>query len=136
MARGDMKIDNLSVGTQPEILNRKENESTAMTIDFTSVTADSTTGKKVVKAGTPINKDGVPVKTTPWTGAVGILRFDTYEDRPQQPIVKKGYIHTGRAQSNSGLTYDAALVNALINAQCRIVFEEPVIAGTLGAASS
>lgn len=133
MARGDMQIENLSVNTNQVILNRKEFEATANTIDFTSVTADATTGKKVVKAGTPINKDGVPVKTTPWTGAAGILLFDTYEDRPQQPVLKKAYIHTKRAQDNSGLTYDGALVTALTNAQCRIVFEEPVVLGTIGA---
>lgn len=136
MARGDMKIDVLSVGTEPLILNRKEFEATANTIDFTSVTADSTTGKKVVKAGTPITKDGVPVTATPWTGAIGILLFDTYEDRPQQPVLKEGYVHVGRAQKNSGLTYDAALVNALLNAQSRIVLEEPVIVGSLGTAAS
>lgn len=135
MARGDMMIENLSAGTQPLILNRKEFEATANTIDFTSVTADEDTGKKVVKAGTPINKDGVPVTATPWTGAVGILLYDTYEERPQQPVLKKAYIHTGRAQSNCGLTYDAALVAALTNAQCRIVFEEPVVLGALGTSS-
>lgn len=135
MARGDMVVDSLTVGTEQTILNRKEFEATANTIDFTSVTADTTTGKKVVKAGTPINKDGVPVTATPWTGAIGILLHDTYEDRPQQAVLKKAYIHTGRAQTNSGLTYDGALVNALINAQCRIVFEEPTIVATLGSAS-
>lgn len=135
MARGDMVVDNLSVSTEQTILNRKEFEATANTIDFTSVTADEDTGKKVVKAGTPVNKDGVPVTTTPWAGAVGILLHDTYESRPQQAVLKKAYIHTGRAQKNSGLTYDAALVNALINAQCSIVFEEPVISATLGGGS-
>lgn len=136
MARGDMKIDSLSVSTKQIILNRKEFEATANTIDFTNVTEDTTTGKKVVKAGTPINKDGEPVQTTPWTGAVGILLHDTYEDRPQQAVLKKAYIHTKRAQANCGLTYDAALITALTNAQCRIVFEEPVIIGTIGVASS
>lgn len=131
MARGDMKMENISANTQPLILNRKEFEATANTIDFSGVTADPTTGKKVVKAGMPINKDGVPVTATPWTGATGILLFDTYEERPQQPVLKKAYIHTKRAQDNSGLTYDAALVTALINAQCNIVFEEPVIIGTI-----
>lgn len=132
MARGNMNVENLSVNTNQVILNRKEFEATANTIDFTSVTPDATTGKKVVKGGTPINKDGVPVTATPWTGAVGILLYDTYEDRPQQPVLKKAYIHTKRSQDNSGLTYDAALVTALINAQCRIVFEEPAIIGTIG----
>lgn len=130
MARGDMKIENLSASTQPLILNRKEREATAMTIDFSSVDVDPETGEKVVKAGMPINKDGVPVEETPWTGAIGILLWDTYEDRPQQPVLKKGYIHTGRAQTNSDLTYDGALVEALQKAQCRIVFEEPVIIGS------
>lgn len=130
MARGDMKIDVLSFNTEQVILNRKEFEATANTIDFTNVTA-GTDGKKVVKAGTPVSALGVPVETTPWTGAIGILLHDVYEDRPQTAVLKKAYIHTGRAQANSGLTYDAALVSTLVNAGCRIVFEEPGVFGTI-----
>ncbi len=127
MARGSMKIDSLSANTGVLILNRKENEATAMTIDFTNVDVDENEGKKIVRAGTPIDKDGVPVKATPWTGAIGILLWDTTESRPQQPVLKKAYINTTRAQENSGLTYDGALITALNNASCRIVFEEPII---------
>lgn len=130
MARGDMKIDTLAVGAEEEILNRKEFQATANTIDFTDVTDTADNGLKVVKAGTPINKDGVPVTDTPWTGAIGILLHDTYEDRPQQAVLKQAYIHVGRAQTNSGLTYDGALAAALNLAGCRIVFEEPIILAT------
>lgn len=127
MSRGSMKIDTLSADTGMLILNRKEFQATANTIDFTNVEVDEDEGEKVVRAGTPINKNGVPVTATPWTGAVGILLYDTYESRPQQPVLKEAYIHVGRAQANSGLTYDGALVTALNNASCRIVLEEPVI---------
>lgn len=136
MARGDMKITNMSVSSEVEILNRKENEAVAMTVDFTSVVTTADNGLKIVKGGTPVNKDGKPVTSTPWTGAVGILWHDTYEDRPQAAMLKKAYINTKRAQDNSGLTYDAALVATLVNAGCRIVFEEPVVVGTIPAAGA
>lgn len=125
MARGDMNVDVLSVGQEIEILNRKENEAVAMTVDFTGV--DAVNGVKVVRAGTPVDKDGKVVGSTPWTGAVGLLLHDAYEDRPQIAVLKVGYVHTTRAQTNSGLTYDAALTTALNAAGCRIAFEEPII---------
>lgn len=97
MARGDMKVDTLTYVSEPTILNRKEKEAIAMTIDFTSVTdTNKVTGEKVVKAGTPVDKNGKPQKTTPFTGAVGILYRDTYESRPQGALLKKlTYIRKG-----------------------------------------
>lgn len=137
MARGDMAVTTYNISGQDEILNRKEFEGTAMTIDFTSVSdTDADTGEKIVKAGIPIDGSGKPQKTTPWTGAAGILLHDVYESRPQGTILKKAYIHTKRAQDHSGCTYDAALVAALVNAGCRIVFESPRVAGTIPGAAS
>ena len=110
MARGDMKVTNYKVGTQVEILNRLPFEGVPMTIDFTSVTTtDTDTGEKVVYAGTPIDSSGKPQKTTPWTGAVGILLHDVYESRPQGTILKKAYINKTAAQANASVTYDDAL---------------------------
>lgn len=127
MARGSMAVETTSFGTGAEILNRPPFKGVSMTIDFTDVTEDEKTGKKIVKAGTPINKDGTPVTTTPWTGTVGILLVDVREERPQGTILTEAYVHTGRAQKNSGLTYDGALVTAMNNAGNRIRFEEPII---------
>lgn len=127
MARGDMKVEKTSFGTGAEILNRPPFKGVSMTIDFSTTTADTTTGKKVVKAGTPIDKDGKPIKATPWTGAVGILFVDVAEERPVGTILTEAYVHTGRAQKNSGLTYDGALVTAMNNAGNRIRLEEPLI---------
>lgn len=127
MARGSMAVETTAFGTGAEILNRPPFKGVSMTIDFTDVTEDEATGKKIVKAGTPINKDGVPVSATPWTGAVGILLVDVREERPQGTILTEAYVHTGRAQKNSGLTYDGALVTAMNNAGNRIRFEEPII---------
>ena len=132
MARGDMKVDTLAFTGEVEILNRKEFEAVAMTVDYTGVVATADNGEKIVKAGTPVDKDGKVVGTTPWTGAVGLLLHDAYESRPQVAILKTGYVNTGRAQTNSGLTYDAALVTALNAAGCRIAFEEPIIATSAG----
>lgn len=134
MARGDMKIDTLAVSAEEEILNRKEFQAVANTVDFADVSDIAANGLKVVKAGTPVDKDGIPVKSTPWTNAVGILLHDVYEDRPQTAVLKQAYIHVTRAQKNSGLTYDGALASALNLAGCRIVFEEPVILATGGGA--
>lgn len=127
MARGSMAVETTAFGTGAEILNRPPFKGVSMTIDFTDATEDEATGKKIVKAGTPINKDGVPVSATPWTGAVGILLVDVREERPQGTILTEAYVHTGRAQKNSGLTYDGALVTAMNNAGNRIRFEEPII---------
>ena len=43
--------------------------------------------KRLVKAGTPVNKSGVADNTAT---AIGILRFDVTEDRPQGVALKKG----------------------------------------------
>lgn len=128
MARGDMKVDSLAISREIEILNRKENEAVAMTVDFTGVSDTADNGDKIVKAGTPVDKDGKVVSATPWTGAVGLLLHDAYESHPQVAMLKVGYVHSTRAQENSGLTYDAALTTALNAAGCRIAFEEPIIA--------
>ena len=135
MARGDMKFDTLTVSGEIEILNRKEFEAVATTVDYTGV--DAVNGVKVVRAGTPVDKDGKVVGSTPWTGAIGLLLHDAYESHPQVAVLKVGYVHTGRAQTNSGLTYDDALVTALNAAGCRIAFEEPIIStGSSGTTSS
>lgn len=131
MARGDMLVEKSTFGAGAEILNRPPYEAVPMTVNFTSVTDTDDTGKKIVKAGTPIDASGAPVTATPWTGAVGILFLDTREDRPQGQILTKAYINVTRAQENSGLTYDAALVNAMINAKKDVQFENPIIVGTL-----
>lgn len=134
MARGDMKIENASFGTGAEILNRPPYKGVSMTIDFSTTTAGSD-GKKVVKAGTPIDKDGKPVKATPWTGAVGILLIDVHEERPQGTILTEAYVNTTRAKANCGLTYDGALVTAMVNAGNRIRFEEPIVVATVATSS-
>lgn len=110
MARGDMLFESVDVGGQVEILNRSPFEGVPMTIDFTSVsTTDPDSGEKVVRAGMPISATGAEVKTTPWTGAVGILLHDVYESRPQGTILKKAYINKTAAQANASVTYDTTL---------------------------
>lgn len=137
MARGDMNVTTQKVGAQVEILNRLPFEGVPMTIDFTSVTdTDADTGEKIVKAGTPIDKDGKPQKTTPFTGAVGILLHDVYVSRPQGTILKKAYINHKRVTAHAGITYDAKLVAALVNAGCRIVIEDNAVVGTIPDAAS
>ena len=110
MARGDIGYNSVDVGLGVEILNRTKFEGVSMTIDFTSVSdTDTETGEKVVYAGTPIDGSGKPQKTTPWTGAVGILLDDVYEHRPQGTILKKAYINKTAAEANASVTYDTTL---------------------------
>lgn len=123
MARGDMAVTTEAIGTGAEILNRPPYKAVSMTLDFTSVVATDALGRKVVKAGTPIDGVGVAVDETPWTGASGILLFDVTEDRPQGAILTEGYVNKARAEANSGLTYDAALTTAMVAAGNRIRFE-------------
>ena len=129
MARGDMFVKTEHFGASTEILNRPHFRGVPMTIDFSGVEEIADNGEKVVKAGTPINNEGVPVSATPWTGAVGILLVDVYESRPQGTLITEAYVHATRAQEHSGLTYNGALVTAMNNAGCRIRFEEPIIIG-------
>lgn len=118
MARGSMAVDVLEVGLQTEILNRKEYEAVPMTVDFTGLS-----NVDVVPAGTPVSLAGVPVKTTPFTGAVGILLHDAEKRHPQVAMLKEGYVKRSVAQTHSGVTYDDALITALGKAGCRIVLE-------------
>lgn len=130
MARGDMKVTNATFGAGMEILNRPPFKSVPMTLDFTSVVKTESNGEKVVKAGSPIDKDGNAVLSTPFDSAVGILLVDVYESNPQGTILTEAYVHTGRAQDNSGVTYDGTLVTAMANAGNRIRFEEPLVTAT------
>ena len=66
------------------------------------------------------------VDTLAYTSEVEILNRKENE-AVSMTVDYTGYIHTTRAQANSGLTYDAALVTALNSAGCRIAFEEPII---------
>ena len=128
MARGDMLVKNTTYGSGAEILNRPPYSGVSMTIDFLGdYNTDTETGEKVVRAGTPIDKDGKAVSSTPWDGAVGILLVDVYESRPQGTILTEAYVNTSRAQTNSGLTYDGELVTAMNNAGNRIRFEDPIV---------
>lgn len=92
-----------------QILKRPPFEGIAITLDFSDVDAGAD-GKKVVKAGAPISAAGVVANTS---SAIGILLFDVEEARPQGTILKKAYLNTAVAQTNCGLTYDAAVKAAL-----------------------
>lgn len=93
-----------------QILKRKPFEGIPMTLDFASVSITTDSGKKIVKAGTPIGAAGVVDNTAT---VVGILLHDVTEDRPQATLLKKAYINTAVAQAHSGVTYDAAVKSAL-----------------------
>ena len=98
----NMAYKDAAFGGDVQILKRPPFEGTPITLDFTNVTAkDTATGLKVVKAGTPIDKDGVASNDG---DAIGILLFDVLEDRPQGTILKKAYIDLAKAEASSGLT--------------------------------
>lgn len=93
-----------------QILKRKPFEGIAITLDFSSVSDTTNSGKKIVKAGTPIGGSGVADNTAT---VVGILLHDVVEDRPQGTVLKKAYINTAVAEKHAGITYDDAVKTAL-----------------------
>ena len=105
----NMQFESKTVGANVVILKRPKFEGIPITLDFTEVVAGDD-GKKVVKAGSPISAAGVVANTS---SAIGILLYDVVEDNPQATILKKAYIDTAKAQTNCGLTYDAAVKAAL-----------------------
>lgn len=107
----NMNFETKTYGADVIILKRPPFEGIPITLDFTSVTAiDAGTGKKVVKAGTPISAAGVAANTS---SAIGILLFDVLETRPQGTILKKAYLNTAVAEEHSGVTYADAVKAAL-----------------------
>lgn len=93
-----------------QILKRKPFEGIAKTLDFADVTETTDSGKKIVKAGTPIGSNG---KVDNSATVVGILLHDVLEERPQGTLLKKAYIDTAVAEKHSGVTYNAAVKTAL-----------------------
>ena len=105
----NMQYEKTSYAGDVQILKREPNEAIPLTLDFSAVTEKDANGKKIVKAGTPVNKSGVADNTA----AIGILRFDVTEDRPQGVALKKAYLNTKVAEAHSGVTYDATVKTAL-----------------------
>lgn len=105
----NMQYEKTSYAGDVQILKREPNEAIPLTLDFEDVTT-KVNGKKIVKAGTPIGKDGKADNTAT---VVGILRFDVTEDRPQGVLLKKAYLDTKVAETHSGVTYDATVKAAL-----------------------
>lgn len=106
----NMQFENKTYAGDVQILKRMPNEAIPMTLDFSSVVATDDSGKKIVKAGTPIGADGTADNTAT---VVGILRFDVTEDRPQGVLLKKAYINTAVAQTHSGVVYSSDVKSAL-----------------------
>lgn len=100
-----------TIGADSVILKRPPFEGIAVTLDFSNVTdTDTATGEKIVKAGTPINLNGVVDNTAT---VAGILLNDVLASNPQATILKKAYLNTSVAQTRSGVTYADAVKSAL-----------------------
>ena len=106
----NMQYEKTLYAVDVQILKREPNEAIPLTLDFSAVTEKDANGKKIVKAGTPVNKSGVADNTAT---AIGILRFDVTEASPQGVALKKAYLNTKVAEAHSGVTYDAAVKTAL-----------------------
>lgn len=105
----NMQYEKTTYSGDVQILKREPNEAIPLTLDFEEVTT-KVNGKKIVKAGTPIGKDGKADNTAT---VVGILQFDVTEDRPQGVLLKKAYLNTKVAETHSGVTYGATVKAAL-----------------------
>ena len=110
MALSNMQYEKTEYAGDVQILKRKPFEAIAATLDFSAVNDKTVSGKKVVKAGTPIGKTGVKDNTAT---VVGILLHDVTEDRPQGTLLKKAYIDKTIAEKHSGVTYEAEVMTAL-----------------------
>lgn len=106
----NMQFETIGYAGDVQILKRKPFEAVPMTLDFASVSAKTASGKKIVKAGTPIGASGVVDNTA---AVVGILLHDVVEDRPQGTLLKKAYINTSVAEAHCGITYAAEVKTAL-----------------------
>ena len=106
----NMQFEQEVHGADVQILKRAPFEGVPMTLDFSEVSTTLDSGKKVVKAGTPIGANG---KSDNTATVVGILLHDVTADRPQGTLLKKAYINTTVAQKHCGMTYDATVKTAL-----------------------
>ena len=104
-----MKFTNTTITQQVEILKNDHYVGIPITLNFTSVAAGSD-GRKVVKAGTPINVSGVADNTAT---AIGILLYDVYDSNPNGTLVVHGFIEMAKAQAHSGVTVGATVKTAL-----------------------
>ena len=116
---GKMAVKNATIGVGVEILNRPPYEGVPMTLADEAFTED-----EVVKAGAIIKKGGEV--SADGSGAVGILLFDVYKDRPQGTILKKAYVNLTRIKESLGDAYDTMYTNldTIKTALPMIVFEE------------
>ena len=115
---GNMAVTNDTIVSGIEILNRPPYEGVPMTLDDEAFKTDG-----VVKAGSLIDKGGkVPESAA---GAVGILLFDVYKERPQGTILKKAYVNLKRIKESIGDdAYSTQYGTVPITALPMIVFEE------------
>lgn len=103
-----------SFGQPIEILKFNDFKGKACMVSDTGITADAA-GHKIVKAGTPINKNGVLATTTDGkSDVVGILLHDTDVSNGTQPAT---YIFEGsvdmKALATNKITIDEAIKAAL-----------------------
>ena len=109
-----MEVKNNKFLTQPEV--RKRLLGGELTEPIT-VTDPSLASEGVVKAGTPLDAEGVIANSA---DVKGILLNDVAKDNPNGTILSAfGEINKEVAESYSGITYTAAMISTLSN----IVFQ-------------
>lgn len=92
---GKMKVLNETISGSVEILNRPPYEGVPMTLADGAFTENEVVkAGAIIKAGGEVSEDG--------SGAVGILLFDVYKDRPQGTILKKAYVNVTRIKESLG----------------------------------
>ena len=111
-----MEYEKTSYPGDVNILKRPPFEAIPLTLDMLTVSTFNDKGKKIVRAGSPIDGDGKVANTG---DAVGVLLNDVTEDRPQGKILKKAYIDTETAKDHSGVT----IADAVKSANPMLVFE-------------
>jgi hypothetical protein len=104
-----MEYEKTSYPGDVNILKRPPFEAIPLTVDMLTVSTFNDKGKKIAKAGSPIDGDGKIANTG---DAIGILLHDVTEDRPQGAVLKKAYINEEVAEDHSGVTIAAAVKSA------------------------
>ena len=105
-----MEVKNTQYLTQPEIRKRLLG---GELVEPITVTDPSLASAGVVKAGTPLDADGVIANTD---DAKGILLNDVFKDNPNGTIITAfAEINKDVAEAWSGVTYATAMTTKLSN---------------------
>lgn len=109
-----MKVTYREFGSGINVVSNEHFVAIPYHVDFSEVTEIAYGEVKVVKAGTPMAKNGIKATVTEGkSNAIGILLHDVYDDNPNTSLIVHGFVDKAKAEKNTGETYDEATLAAL-----------------------